>query len=106
MNRVTLSLMVFHVSYYFRTEKVSIMILYVVVLQQFGLSRYFYKFGDFPTGDTEKKTTTQPAQETEKMKATQEAGKESEKKRRGRRTGRRRTASDRHQGSVQEVIEC
>ncbi|KAG5515629.1 hypothetical protein RHGRI_036616 [Rhododendron griersonianum] len=45
-------------------------------------------------GDTEKKTTTQPAQEIEKMKATQEAGKESEKKRRGRRTGRRRTASD------------
>ncbi|KAI8524187.1 hypothetical protein RHMOL_Rhmol13G0130400 [Rhododendron molle] len=43
--------------------------------------------------DTEKKTTTQPAQEIEKMKATQE-GKQSEKKRRGRRPGRRRTASD------------
>lgn len=89
---VTLSLMGFHVSYYFRTKKVSIMILYVVLLQ-FGLSRYFYKFGDFPTDDIEKRTTTQPAQEIEKMKATQEAGKESEKKRRGRRTGRRRRAS-------------
>lgn len=69
------------------------MILYVVLLQ-FGLSRYFYKFGDFPTDDPQKKTTTQPAQEIEKMKATQEGKESTEKKRRGRRPGRRRTASD------------